>query len=89
VTGLPSIFCGVNENFATAAIEGALALAGESADFDAVRVAASEGGADVLLDGSGVRKAARAVSNKCWRSFGYDCVLSVIRAQQMEVLSCF
>jgi hypothetical protein len=89
VTGLPDMLCCVNENFATAAIEGALALASDSVDFDVVRVAASEGGVDVLPTGSSVRKAARAVSKKCWRSFGYDYVLSVIHAQQTEVLSCF
>jgi hypothetical protein len=86
VTSLPDMLCGMNENFATAAIEGVLALAGDLVDFDAVRVAASEGGADVLPVGSGVRKAARAISKKWWCSFGYDCVLSVICTQQMEVL---
>jgi hypothetical protein len=30
------MFCGLNENFATAVIEGALALAGDSVDLDAV-----------------------------------------------------
>jgi chromosome segregation ATPase len=52
VAGLPDMFCGVNENFATSAIEGALALAGGSIDLDAVRVAASEGGTYVLPAGS-------------------------------------
>jgi hypothetical protein len=64
-------------------------LPSDSVDFDVVRVAASEGGVDVLPTGSSVRKVARAVSKKCWRSFGYDYVLSVIHAQQTEVLSCF
>jgi hypothetical protein len=32
VSGLPNMFNGVNENFATAAIEGALAMAGDSVD---------------------------------------------------------
>jgi hypothetical protein len=81
VTGLPDMFSGVNENFATAAIEGAPALAGNLVDLEAVRVAASKGGTDVLPAASGVRKAARAVSKKWWRSFGYDYVLSVICAQ--------
>jgi hypothetical protein len=36
VTSLPDMFCGMDENFATAAIEGALTLAGDSVDFDAV-----------------------------------------------------
>jgi hypothetical protein len=89
VTGLIDMFCGVNENFATAAIEGALALASDSVDFEVMRVAASQGDADVLPARSGMRKAARAVWKKWWRSFGYDYVLSIICAQQMEVLSCF
>jgi hypothetical protein len=83
------MFCGVNENFATAAIEGALALAGDSIHLGDVRAATSEGGMDVLPAGSSVRKAARAISKKWWCSFGYDYVLSVIHAQQVEVLSCF
>jgi hypothetical protein len=85
VTGLPDMLCGMNENFATAAIEGVLALAGDLVDFDAMRVAASEGGVDVLPVGFGVQKAARAISKKWWRSFGYDYVLSIICTQQMEV----
>jgi hypothetical protein len=36
VTGLPDMFSGVNEKLATAAIEGALALAGNSVDLEAV-----------------------------------------------------
>jgi hypothetical protein len=34
VVGLPDMFCDVNENFATAAIEGALALVSDSVDLD-------------------------------------------------------
>jgi hypothetical protein len=36
ITGLPDMFNGANENFATAVIEGALAMAGDSVDLDAV-----------------------------------------------------
>jgi hypothetical protein len=79
----------MNENFATTAIEGALTLATNSVDLEAVRVATSGGGADVLPAVSGVWKAARAVSKKWWRSFGYDYMLSVICAQQWKVLSYF
>jgi hypothetical protein len=49
---------GVNENFATAAIEGACTLASDSVDLDAMRVASSKGGAEVLPAGSSVQKAA-------------------------------
>jgi DNA-binding MarR family transcriptional regulator len=81
VTGLTDMFSGMNGNFATAVIEGALSLAGNSVDLEAVRVATSKGGTDVLPVASGVRKAAWAVSNKLWWSFGYDYVLSIIHAQ--------
>jgi hypothetical protein len=56
MSSLPDMFCGMNENFATAAIEGALVLAGDSVDLEAVWVAASEGIADVMPAGSGVQK---------------------------------
>jgi hypothetical protein len=36
LTGLPDMFCSVNETFVTAAIEGALTLVGDSIDFDAM-----------------------------------------------------
>jgi hypothetical protein len=86
VSGLPDVFSGVNENFATAAIEGALVLAGDSIDPEVVRNAAFEAGADILPATSGVRQAAQAISKKWWWSFGYDYVLSAIRARQAEVL---
>jgi hypothetical protein len=86
---LPDMFSGVNENFASVAIEGALALAGSSVDLEVVRVAASKSCMDALPAASSVWKAARAVLKKWWRSFGYDYVLAMIRAQQSKVLSCF
>jgi hypothetical protein len=89
MAGLPDMFSGMNENFATAAIEGALTLAGNSVDLDVVRVAASESGTDVLPNAFGVCKVARAVSKKWWRSFDYDYVMSVIHAEQSKVPSCF
>jgi hypothetical protein len=36
ISGLPDMFSGVNENFTTAAIKGALAMAEDSGDLDAV-----------------------------------------------------
>jgi hypothetical protein len=36
IFGLPDMFSDVNENFATAAIKGALAMAGNSIDLDVV-----------------------------------------------------
>jgi hypothetical protein len=36
ISGLLDMFGGVNENFATATVEGALAIAGDSVDLDAV-----------------------------------------------------
>jgi hypothetical protein len=89
VSGLPDVFSGVNENFTTAATEGVLTLADDSIDLKAVWAAASEAGADILPAASGVRRAARAVSKKWWRWFGYDYVLSAIHAQQVKVFFCF
>jgi hypothetical protein len=71
--------------FSTAAIEGALAMAGDLIDLDA----AAESRADILPAGHDVRRAALAVSKKWWRLFGYNYVLSVIRAKQEEVLGYF
>jgi hypothetical protein len=75
--------------FSTAAIEGALAMAGDLIDLDTVRDAAAESRADILPAGHDVRRAALAVSKKWWRLFGYNYVLSVIRAEQEEVLGYF
>jgi hypothetical protein len=82
------MFSGLNENFATVAIEGALAMAGDSVDLDAVWDAAAEIGADVLPAGTDVWRATRAVLREWWHSFGYDYVLSVIHAECEEVLAC-
>jgi hypothetical protein len=48
----------------------------------------TESGTDVLPAGPDIRRAARAVSKKWWRSFGYDYVLATIRAKHEEVLTC-
>jgi hypothetical protein len=88
VSGLPEMFSGVNETFATAAIEGALVMAGDSVDLDVVRGTTSESGADVLPAGPDRRRAARAFLKKWWHSFGYNYVLSAIPAKREEVLTC-
>jgi hypothetical protein len=82
ISGLLDVFSGVNENFATGTIEGALAMAGDSIDLDVGQGIAAEGSADVLLAGSDVRSVMRAVSKKWWCPFGYGYVLLVIRAKQ-------
>jgi hypothetical protein len=86
ITGLPDMFSGVNENFATTAIEEALAMAGDSVDLDIVRGTTVKSGADVLPIGHNEQRAARAVSKKWWHSFGYDYVLVAIRANHEKVL---
>jgi hypothetical protein len=55
VSGLPDVFSGLNENIATSAIEGALTLAGDSIDLEAMQTAASEAGAGILPTASGVQ----------------------------------
>lgn len=77
----------MNLNFATAAVEGALTLAGDLIDFGVVQDATSRAGDDVLPASSEVRKAAQAISKRRWKKFGYDFVLSAIHAQQAEVPS--
>jgi hypothetical protein len=91
VYGLPDMFSGVNQNFATAAIERALTLAGASIDLEALRTGASKAGMDILPTALGIRKAAGAISKKWWWLFGYDYVLSAIHSQQAKakVLSYF
>jgi hypothetical protein len=89
VSGLLDVFSSVNENFAIAAIEGGLALAGDSVDLEDLRAGSFKAGADILAATSGVQRAARAISKKWWRSFGDDYVLSTIHAQRAKVLSCF
>jgi hypothetical protein len=88
VSGLPSMFSSVNENFASSAIEGALAMAEDLVDLNVVDNDAGEGGADVLPAGPAVRRATQAVSKKCWHLFGYDYVLSIIHARQEEIFVC-
>jgi hypothetical protein len=51
ISSLPDMFGGVNENFATAAVEGVLTMAGNFVDLEAVRDAAVSRGADVLPTG--------------------------------------
>jgi hypothetical protein len=89
ISGLPDMFSGVNGNFAIAAIEGALAMAGDSIDLDVVWGVATEGDADVLLAGSDVQRVAWSVSKKWWHPFSYSYVLSVICTKQEEVLVYF
>jgi hypothetical protein len=64
ITGLPDMFSGVNEKFATATIEGDLAIARDSVDFDGVRRMAATSGADILPDAHDAWRAARAMSKK-------------------------
>jgi hypothetical protein len=64
------MFSGVNKNFATAGIEGALAMAGDSVNLDAIRGAAAKSGADVLPSRPDVRRATWAILKKWVRSYG-------------------
>jgi hypothetical protein len=80
------MFSGVNENFATAAIDGALTMAGDLVDLDVVRGTATESGVDVLPTGQNVQRAAWAVSKKWWCLFGYDYMLATIQANHEKVL---
>jgi hypothetical protein len=76
ISGLPNMFSGVNENFATAAIKGALTMAGDSIDLDVVLWAAAEGDEDDLPAGSDVRRVTHAISMIWWRRSVTLCVVS-------------
>jgi hypothetical protein len=45
VVGLPEMFAGVNENFVSATVEGALVMVGDFVDLDALQNVAADGGA--------------------------------------------
>jgi hypothetical protein len=80
ISSLPDMFGGVNAKFATATVEGALAMVGDYIDLEAMRDAALSSGADILPIGRDVRRASRVVVKNWWRSFGYNYVLAAIRA---------
>jgi hypothetical protein len=50
---------------------------------------ATVGGVDVLPIGSDVRRVTWAVSMKWWRLFGYNYVLTIIRARRDDVFVYF
>jgi hypothetical protein len=85
--GLPDMFSGVNENFAIAAIEGALTMVRDSVDLAVVGGAASKSGVDILPTKHNVQRAPRAVSKRWWRCFSYDYVLAAIHTNHDEVLA--
>jgi hypothetical protein len=58
------MFSGVNENFTTAVIEGAVAMARDLVDLDVVRGTTTESGADVLPTGDNIRRATWVASMK-------------------------
>jgi hypothetical protein len=70
VGDLPKVFVGMNENFVSAAFEGALMVAGDSIDLDAIQDAVAASGADILPMERDVRRAACAVEKNWWHSFG-------------------
>jgi hypothetical protein len=47
ISGFPDMFGGINENFATAAVEGALTMAGDFVDLEAMRDAVASSCADI------------------------------------------
>jgi hypothetical protein len=80
IFGLSDMFGGVNENFVTVVIEGALVMVRDSIDLDALQSVAAKSGADILPTKHDVQRATRAVSKKWWHSFSYDYVLASIHA---------
>jgi hypothetical protein len=86
VVGLPKMFAGVNENFISIVVEGALVMAEESVDLDALQDVAAERGTSIWPTGRDVQRDAHTVSKKWWCSFGYDYVLAAIRTKLREVI---
>jgi hypothetical protein len=83
VGGLPEMFAGVNENFISVVVEGALIMARESANLNALQDVVAVSRADIMpVD---VRRAARVVTKKWWCSFGYNYMLGAIRTKLCEV----
>jgi hypothetical protein len=85
-SSLPDLFGGVNENFATAAIEGALAML-LLIYLEAMRDGAVSSGADIMPAGRDVQRAACAVVKNYWHSFGYNYVLTTIHTKHEKVLA--
>jgi hypothetical protein len=59
ISSLSDMFSGVNENLATATIEGAIAMVEDSVDLDAVQGTAAKSGADILPAEHDIWRAAR------------------------------
>jgi hypothetical protein len=85
ISSLLDMFGGINENFATAAVEGALAMVGDSVDLEVVQDVAVSSGADVLPAGRDVQRSVCAVVKNWWCSFGYTYVLAAIHAKHEKV----
>jgi hypothetical protein len=86
VYDLPKVFAGVNENFISVVVEGALAMAGDSIDLNAIQDVVATSGADILPADRDVRNATRTVAKNWCRSFGYDYVLDAIRTRLRKVI---
>jgi hypothetical protein len=61
--------------------KGALVMAGESVDLDALQDAATDSGANILPAEHYVWRVAHVVLKKWWRSFGYDYVMDAIHTR--------
>jgi hypothetical protein len=85
VVGLLKMFADVNENFVSAAVEGALVMAGDSVDLDALKDVATESGPDISPLDQDVRRVVREISKKRWCSFNYNYVMTAIRTNLHEV----
>jgi hypothetical protein len=81
------VFAGVNKNFVSSIVKGALAMAGDFVDFDSIEDAAAASGADILPAERDVQRAACVIAKKWWRCFGYDYVLDAIHTKLHEVMA--
>jgi hypothetical protein len=85
VNGLPEVFAGMNKNFVSAMVRGHSRDGRGSIDLAALHASTADSGANILPVERDVRRAACAVLQKWWRSFGYNSVLAAIQARLREV----
>jgi hypothetical protein len=81
VAGLLEVFVDVNKKFVSATVEGALMMVGGSVNLAALQASTADSRVDILPAERDVRRVTRVVSQKWWRSFGYNFVLAAIQAR--------
>jgi hypothetical protein len=84
---LSEVFAGVNENFASVALEGVLHMlrGHDSIDLDTLQRVASVCGTTAFPAPRDVKKTLRVIAEVWWRTLGYREALSIARTKLREV----